>query len=402
VRWLLKGLTPSRTCWYSFRDRLGSCLDQLHDHVLALASGAGLTPATRAAQDGTLVAANASRHRLVNDQTLDKRRQQLAQTIAHDDAKVACEPWPAWMARTAAGRRRQHQRLDQARARMDHVQAYNRGKRASKRKGADKIMVSMSDPDAAVGRDKEKVYRPLYNVQVVDDLDSPFVLGYAVFAQQNDAGLLRPLVERVKQALGHALQVLLVDGSYTGGADLAAAAEAGVTVYGPLPAAEVAPRQIPKREFVWLGEDQGYQCPQGHRLELEQVTRQRRSTPATVALRHYRCAPEHCQLCPLRDRCTPNPARGRSLSRGEHEELIDQLRARMETAEAKALYRLRSQTVELVNADWKAHRHLRRFSGRGLRRARTEVGLIVLAHNLVALLAEEKKLAALKPVKTAG
>ena len=113
------------------------------------------------------------------------------------------------------------------------------------------------------------------------------------------------------------------------------------------------------------------------------------------------CA-QHCQRCPLRKRCTPNPARGRSISRGEHEKLIEALRARMETEEAKALYRLRSQTVELVNADWKEHRQLRRFSGRGLWRARIQVGLIVLAHNLRTLLSEENKVAATKPSTTAG
>jgi hypothetical protein len=48
-------------------------------------------------------------------------------------------------------------------------------------------------------------------------------------------------------------------------------------------------------------------------------------------------------------------------------------------------------TVELVNADWKEHRKLRRLSGRGLGRARCQVGLIVLTHNLLALLTEEKK-----------
>ena len=57
------------------------------------------------------------------------------------------------------------------------------------------------------------------------------------------------------------------------------------------------------------------------------------------------------------------------------------LHARMATDEAKALYKLRKQTVELSFADLKAHRALRRFSGKGLSRARTEVGLLVLAHN---------------------
>ena len=45
----------------------------------------------------------------------------------------------------------------------------------------------------------------------------------------------------------------------------------------------------------------------------------------------------------------------------------------METEEAKAVYRLRGQTIEIVLADLKEHRGLRRFSSRGLTRVRTEV-----------------------------
>jgi hypothetical protein len=53
----------------------------------------------------------------------------------------------------------------------------------------------------------------------------------------------------------------------------------------------------------------------------------------------------------------------------------------MATPEAKAIYRQRGQTIELRFADAKAHRGLRRFSARGLKRVRIEVGLWVLAHN---------------------
>ena len=97
------------------------------------------------------------------------------------------------------------------------------------------------------------------------------------------------------------------------------------------------------------------------------------------------------RACPPKERRTPTPEKGRTVSRGEHEGLIEALRARMGTAEAKALDRRRRQTVELVNADWKAPRGLRRFSGRGLERARCQVGVPVLAHDRLTLLAEEKK-----------
>jgi hypothetical protein len=57
----------------------------------------------------------------------------------------------------------------------------------------------------------------------------------------------------------------------------------------------------------------------------------------------------------------------------------------METAEAKAVYRLRGQTIEIVFADVKEHRGLRRFSGHGLTRVRTEFALEVLLHNLLVV-----------------
>jgi Transposase DDE domain len=301
------------------------------------------------------------------------------------------------MARQPAGRRRQQQRLAQAQARMDELQARNRQKRASKRKAPEKVVVSGSDPEAALGLDKEDVYRPLYNVQVVDDLDSPLVLASAVFAQPHDAGLVARLLGRVRDAVGRDLEVLLADTAYAGGADLAAAAAVGVTVYAPLPQADKADGQhLPKSAFTWREEEQAYRCPQGHRLAYVGSSRQRRSGTETVLVHQYRCPAEHCAACPLQPRCTKNPTTGRTISRSEHEALIEALRARMQTPEAKELYRLRRQTVELVNADWKEHRRLRRFSGRGLARARCQVGLIVLAHNLVTLWLEEAKAKAMK------
>jgi transposase len=392
VRWLLRGCTPSRSCWYAFRDRVAPFLDGFNSQVLHQAIAGGLTPATRGAEDGTLIAANASRHKMVKAATLDKRAAELAAAVAADEQGATPAAVAAWMAKTPVGRRRQQKRMKQAQQRMEALQTRNRGKRSSKRKAADQVVVSVSDPEAVVGRDKEKVYRPLYNVQVVDDLDSPFVLGYEVLAQQNDAGLLGAMLPRLKEALGHPLRTLLADTAYAGGEDLAAAAQAGVTVYAPTPTdGKKKEKQIPKSQFEWLGAEGTYRCPAGHRLGYEGSSRQKRSGTETVLLHSYRCPPTHCRGCPLRQACTPNPAAGRSISRGEHEALIEALRARMHTAEAKALYRLRSQTVELVNADWKQHRRLRRFSGRGLKRVRCQVGLVVLVHNLVTLLSEENK-----------
>ncbi len=82
----------------------------------------------------------------------------------------------------------------------------------------------------------------------------------------------------------------------------------------------------------------------------------------------------------------PSPARGRSVSRLEHEDLVDELRARMETPEAKELYRLRRQTIELRYADLKQHRQLATISTITDRDAPVpRSGRAVLAYNLLIL-----------------
>lgn len=64
---------------------------------------------------------------------------------------------------------------------------------------------------------------------------------------------------------------------------------------------------------------------------------------------------------------------------------MEALRERRKSEEAKQVYKLRKQTVELANADMKEHRRLRKLSGRGRKRAEAQVGLTVLAHELVVL-----------------
>jgi transposase len=410
VRWLLRGCTPARSVGYAFRDRLGPALDELHRQVLALAQDQQLTPATRGALDGTAVAAHASRHRLLNEDTLRQRAAVLAAALPTPavppapagpapQATAAAVPGavprpaaaaPAWLAATARGRQQQQRRLQRAQTERARRQQRHARKRASKRQKRERIVVSLSDPEAALGRDKQGVYRPLDNVQVLDDLDSPFVLAYDVFARPNDAGALGPLLGRAHQALGHGLEALLADTAYAGGADRACAQAAGVTVYAPRPQ-EAAGPYLAKGAFTWEAATHSYVCPQGQRLAYEGTSTHQRSGTEAVRLQRYRCPPAPCQACPLRQRCTKNPAAGRTISRSEHEGLIEALRARMQAAQAKELYRLRRQTVELVNADGKEHRQVWRFSGRGLARARCQVGLTVLAHNLVTLLSEEAK-----------
>ena len=388
VRWLLRGLTPSRACWYQFRDRLGPEMLGLAQQVVRAAIADGFTTAERAAIDGTLLAANASRHELLGQAALEQRCVLLREAVAGDQRGVPPQAAPGWLAATLAGRRQQAKRYAKASEEMARRQNLNGQKRASKRTPKENMRISAGDPEAALGRDKEKVFRPLYNVQMLDDLDSPLILGWQVVAQPNDAGLLGGVLRQAKAGLGVSVEEVVADAGSAGGADLAEARALGATVYAPWQANDYsgpkAGKYYAKERFEWQPGQNAYLCPQGQRLPLKRSSQQKRSSTRRIELQMYQGDERTCGRFAAREECTPGKG-ARTISRSEYEEHLEELRERMKGEEARRLYKRRKQTVELANADLKEHRGSRRLSGRGQKRAEAQVGLTVLANNLVAL-----------------
>jgi hypothetical protein len=387
--WLGFGLRPSRSCWYEFRERTAAFVDAMNAHLLQQAVDEDLTRVERGALDGSAVAANASRRRLLNAERLQQRLHQL-QAARHDDARgdTPAEV-PAWMAKTPRSRTAQHERYHQAQEHLVALQEANQHYSPSERRAPDKLVVSTGDPEAALGMDKDHVFRPLYTLQTVRDVDSLFILSYDVLAQATDAGTLTRMLERTEQLTGRRLKEVLVDSGYVTGIDIALCAREGVTLYGPWKANDVrAPKAtllFTKVHFQWLPELETYQCPAGHLLKrVGRETRGRSGGREEVVVR-YGVKAATCQACPLRPQCTTSHKVGRSIRRSEHEDVILAHQAWMQTEAAKRVYRLRKQTIELVFADLKEHRGLRRFSGHGLARVRTELALEVLVHNTLML-----------------
>lgn len=391
LQWAGFGICPSRSVWYSFRYRVDDVLESWFLEVLTWAQEQGLTLAQRGALDGTYVAANASRHHLLNSDRVQQRQTALAEARAQDAQGQEPSAVPGWMAKTPRGRTQQATRYDQARERLEELQAANQRLTPARRRPAAKVVVSATDPEAALGLDKEKVFRPLYVVQIVRDLDSELILNYDVFPQATDGGTLLPMLERGRQRFQLQLQALATDASYVTACNLAHCAQEHVTLYGPWQANDYTQGQqkertmIPKADFQWDAEAQQYVCPEGHPLVWIGQEKRIQTDGQVNVMHRYRCSPSHCGACPRHSECTSNPARGRAVKRSAHEDLIDAHRERMATAAAKALYRLRKQTVELQFADFKANRQFRRFSGRGLTAARIETGLTALVHNLLVV-----------------
>jgi transposase len=464
VKWLVFGLKPSRSSLYLFRDRCAPIIDGLNRQVIHSAQAEGFVTPDDASLDGTFVPARGSRHRLVNEKTLNKRLDELDSSLAQDfalaedvsDARDAAAPPvtqtappvgspaltvadtpgapdtvefleaktdssmtapigtpplappvppsaanvrpPYWMAKTPGGRVRQRMRYQAVQAALKRRQQSRHqtlSRRAkSKRRPIERITICPSEPEAALGLDKFKTFRPLYNVQAARVIGNELIIGYEVVAEVTDAGQFGPLLGRVNELSGQLPKRVAVDEKYAGQIDLALAHRLGIKIYAPTDStkqAEGSHKQpnkgmIPKQEFVWLPDQKTYRCPQGHLLKFVNSNRQTRQGGEELEVTQYRCPPEHCQTCPLQAKCTRTPERGRIVKRNEHDDLVEKLRERMQRPESQAFYAQRKQTIEPTFGDFKEHRGLRQFRGFGLTRARTQVGILVLAYNGVKLL----------------
>jgi transposase len=395
LRWLSMGIEPSRTAFYAFRDRAGKILESLNAQVIRRARDEGLLDDEVAVLDGTIFRACASRHRLVNSATLERRWADLQQAVQQDvvGENPVESAVPAWMARTAGGRAKQTARYQAAREILQRRLAQNAKREKQDRLAEENVLVSLSDPEAPLGRDKEKVFGPCYNAQFEVEPRSLLVVAYHVVDRVTDAGMLPIMLDRMSEVLGRYPGKQVADAGYVSLLDLQECTRRGTQLIAPLQENDFTAKKraqkpqamMGKKMFTWLPEEQTYLCPQGHRLEHHQRHVVTRGAGVRMTQIQYRCPPEHCRACPVHQQCCRNPQRGRTIKRLEGEELFDDQRKLLATPEARRLRKMRGSIIERSFADAKAHRKLRALHGRGLRRAAAEIGLLVLAVNLLRM-----------------
>ena len=389
AQWLGRGYTPARRTWYDFRDRLGGAIEEFHQQVVDQAIDQKHLDPTTAAQDGTSIAACASRHRMVNQATLRKRQGILDSVI---NRTTDSQELPKWVPPTASGRLDLADRMLAAAEVLAERISKNAAKRSGKRKDPDKIQVSLSDPIAPLGREKLKVYRPLYTIQYLVDPVSHLIVSYCCEASPVDAGMLAPMIDKTQVITGGRLKTVLADGGYCSILDLRDAHQRNIELVAP-PSASGTSRtsmsvsgevQIPREEFSYDASSNSYTCPAGKQLGYKDREKMSRHGGRHLYQFRYQCDAKHCESCPLKIRCLGGSG-PRMIKRMEGEELLEEQRRKMLEADVKERYRLRGQTVERGFGDAKGNRSVGRFHGRGLVRACTETGILTLAQNLLRL-----------------
>jgi transposase len=127
--------------------------------------------------------------------------------------------------------------------------------------------------------------------------------------------------------------------------------------------------------FRYLPEEDAYACPAGERLMRHMTTQEKGRT-----LHLYWAS--NCKNCAIRSRCTSGIRR--KMSRWEHEEVLEQVEARL--GRNPNLMRIRRSTVEHPFGTLKAWMGSTHSLTKTLPRVNTEMSLHVLAYNLRRML----------------
>jgi len=135
-------------------------------------------------------------------------------------------------------------------------------------------------------------------------------------------------------------------------------------------------------DFVFDDANQVYLCPQGKVLKRGARSQRNRYRVYDI----YRARQADCASCRVRSRCLSKPGTPRrNLSvevKGQQPNLIEQMKAKIDTPHGKQIYARRLAIVEPVFANIRVQKRLDRFTLRSKAKVDVQWKLFALVHNI--------------------
>ncbi|MGJ5177032.1 IS1182 family transposase [Bradyrhizobium oligotrophicum] len=383
--WLLKSLKPGYRTIAKFRKENWQALKATNRSFVLLLRELGLVGGTLVAVDGALFHGNAAKDSIFT-------RGKLAKQIAKLDQEIeaygkACEENDAAEAKQRpegsgggpkgggdVGDKMKELMARRARAQAD-LEAIESG---------DKGQVSTTDSDARLLSKGDQTIAG-YNVQsVVDDKHKLIVASEVV--NRSDAGHLHMMAQAAKEILEVDTLQILADTGYYSSADIKACEDDGITAYVPLNDTNGKVEKegrFPRKDFRYDAATDTYRCPAGQ--SLHPTKKPWTNVSGRIEYRYFGST-KICGSCPLKASCLSPKATSRSVSRWEHEDVLDRHRERMAGEAAADLMRRRSAIVEHPFGTLKSRAGYQHFLVRGFDKVRGEWSLMALCYNFTRLL----------------
>jgi transposase len=365
-----------------FRVAHGGALQELFIEVLGVLSSEDLITMQRVMHDGTKIKACASA-----DTFRREGRIQAHLELAREQVKILEEAQEEEVsareskAKQRAAREKQN-RLELALQELEKVRAgkTNEEERAQAR-------VSLTDPQARIMKQGDGGFAPSYNVQISTDAAAGIIVGVGISQSASDCVELGGAVDRLEETMARKPDQVIVDGGYITRENILAMEERGVDLVGPTgngvneTEGQMARRGIDldfqPEAFTYDSGSNTYTCPAGKVLKYGS-----KETLIGRTKYKYHARAADCQSCPFKSKCCPKAASGRAIVRSENHPVVTAFIQRMQTEEAKNLYKQRGAVGEFPNAWIKSKIGLRQFRLRGLEKVGLETLWACLTHNI--------------------
>jgi len=220
-----------------FRRRHLGALSELFTQALALCARAGLVKLGRVALDGTKLRANASRHKAMSYERMEREERRLEAELAAlraqaealleqaeradeaEDARYGADRRGDELPDELARRERRLRTIREAKARLEAEAAAEaegkRGRRdhAEPPKPTPKAQRNFTDPDSRIMKTADRSFHQCYNGQVIVDERSQVIVAAELSDCAADAPGLPPLLEQLEENVAAAAPALDLEGT---------------------------------------------------------------------------------------------------------------------------------------------------------------------------------------------
>jgi transposase len=356
-----------------FRKRHLKALGKLFGQILQLCEKAGLVKLGHVALDGTKIKANASKHKAMSYERMEKRAAELEAEVAkwlsaaeaadaaedklHGGDKAG-EEMPDWI----ADKKRRAERIREAKAELEAVakaaaeaklkaaaKAQERREAEGRRKGGRKAAPPSTEPDAKAQKNftdpesrimkSKDGFVQAYNAQAAVDAEVQIIVAHDVTQSAVDSGQLVPMTDAIETNLNRKPEQLSADAGYCSEANLEALENRNIDAYVATGRAKDAVAGAVKGAAIAV-------------------------SPA------------------------PEPVGAPTR--------VEAMRAKIKAGGHASPYRLRKQLPEPVFGQIKQARGFRQFLLRGFEKVRGEWAIVCTVHNLLKLAQGRPLLAALQ------
>ena len=371
LMWLLKKLAPDFKTIADFRKDNRDAIKKVCKEFIFLCKKLELFGGELVSIDGSKFKAVNSKKRNFNEAKLKKKLKEIEEKIDryfkeledNDNSEENVNP-PNVQELTT--------KIEQLKERREEYQKFLR-----ELKDSDETQISLTDPDSRAMVNNQRI-EVCYNVQITVDEKNKLILDHEVTNEVKDNNQLSKMSKRAKEILEVDEMEVLTDKGYYDAVEIKECVDNGIIPYIPEPNPTVSKKiNVPeppfyKSKFRHDKEKDVYICPAGFELTFRNMAKHHGKM-----MRIYKSG--MCTQCPFKNKCTRNP-RGRIIYRWEHEEILEEMRHRVENNREKVKKRqwLSEHPFGTIKRSFNQGYMLMK----GLKRVGAEMSLTILAYNI--------------------